>query len=577
MKAAGGPDRTAAPMSQVPLISGFGRLPRRAGALVVCGLALLLAVAVADDYGVWIDTANQRTIGKATLRHLAGESRLINQIQPTWDRLYGPALEVPFALLEQTFWPRQGRGLYLTRYLLTHLLFVVAGYAGYLLAYRLFGSRLLALFALLLFLLHPRIYAQSFFNSKDVPFLSLLMICLWLAHRAFGASSASGAGVNSAAAPFGLRGVLCGVPCGVVAGLATNVRIAGLVFVALIFFMCMGDAIGADNWRERWRIVASGLLFALTAAVTYYVTMPYLWADPLERIMEVVTVLSAHRHDPLQLFEGDLVYGSALPWSYLPVWFGITTPPLALVLGAVGFGALVWRAVAGLSSAGASKILLRNSSLRFELLVAACFVVPVLVAIVLKPTLYNGWRHFFFVWAPFTLLATAGLKALIGWLRPLRVPAALIGGLAALGLGATAYEMARLHPHQHLYFSDFQQFNRLTNAPSTAAPLRQRYWLTDEFGSKHGLAHILEELAFTPPPPTTSRSTRNVPKSCSTFAGTPRPFRPPYAPHSPHPPKDPLGEAMLRLVGIPLEAWNCLANATGGGSSSTRTPIRTST
>ena len=499
MKAAGGPDRTAAPMSQVPLISGFGRLPRHAGALVVCGLALLLAVAVADDYGVWIDTANQRTIGKATLRYLAGESGL-NQLQHPWDRLYGPVLEVPLALLEQTFWPRQGRGLYLTRYLLTHLLFVVAGYAGYLLAYRLFGSRLLALFALLLFLLHPRIYAQSFFNSKDVPFLSLFMICLWLAHRAFGAralqvraSTALLPRSGSVASP--VASSLCGVLCGVVAGLATNVRIAGLVFVALIFFMRMGDAIGADNWHERWRIVAGGLLFALTAAVTFYVTMPYLWADPLGRFMEIATVFSAFTHDPLQLFEGELVYGSALPWSYLPVWFGITTPPLALILGAVGFGALTWRAVAGLSSPGASKIPLRNSSLRFELLVAACFVVPVLVAIVLKPTLYNGWRHFYFLWAPFTLLATAGLKALIGWLRLVRVPATLVGGLAALGLGATAYEMARLHPHQHLYFSDFSNFNRLTNRPSTAAPLRQRYWLTDEFGSKQGLAHILEELA----------------------------------------------------------------------------------
>ena len=459
-------------------------------ALVVCALTLLLAVAVADDYGVWIDTYNLRTIGRATLGYFAGEGGL-NQVQPPTDRLYGPALEVPLGLLEQLLFPDVERGVFLMRYLLTHFLFVGAGFAAYLLAWRLFGSRWLALFALALFLLHPRIYAQSFFNAKDVPFLSLLMICLWLAHRAFGASSSSGNGAvgNSAAGAFAL--------CGVVAGLATSLRVAGLVFVALVFFMRMGDAIGADNWRQRRRVAASGLLFVLATVATYYLAMPYLWADPLQRLREIVAVQSAFPHDPLQLFQGEILFASELPRSYLPVWFGMTTPPLALLLGVVGFGALVWRVVGELSRpSGASRILLRNSSLRFGLLVAGCFVVPVLVAIVLRPTLYNGWRHFYFLWAPFALLATSGLKTLLGWLPraqvllPARVPAtALVGGLAAFGLGAIAYEMARLHPHQHLYF------NLLAGTSSTAVPLRQRFHLTDEFGRKQGYAHILEELA----------------------------------------------------------------------------------
>ena len=42
-------------------------------------------------------------------------------------------------------------------------------------AFRLYGSHLLALCALALCLLHPRMYAHSFFHAKDAPFLSLFM------------------------------------------------------------------------------------------------------------------------------------------------------------------------------------------------------------------------------------------------------------------------------------------------------------------------------------------------------------------------------------------------------------------
>ena len=63
------------------------------------------------------------------------------------------------------------------------------------LAYRLFGSRLVALFAMLLFLLHPRLYAHSFFNTKDLPFLSMFAIALYLIHR--GVSAGYGLGVRA--------------------------------------------------------------------------------------------------------------------------------------------------------------------------------------------------------------------------------------------------------------------------------------------------------------------------------------------------------------------------------------------
>ena len=442
---------------------------------------MLVGIAAADDYGVHGDVIDQRAIGEANLRHLAGEPGL-NLLWPPWNRLYGPVFEAPLAMVERILGRDDGRRVYLSRYLLTHLLFIAAGFAGYLLTWRLFGSRWLALFALLLFLLHPRIYAHAFFNSKDVPFLGLFMICLWLAHRAFARGAETGA-----AGAFAL--------CGVAAGLLTNQRIMGLAFIAGVVFMRVCDVAATAGRDERRRVIASGAIFAFASVATFYATMPYLWADPLARFAESLAVLSAHPTDPLLVFQGKFVHATDVPPSYLPVWFGITTPLLALLLGVVGFANLAWRVASRLRRPPAGD-LLRDTPLRFELLVAACFVVPMLATIALRPTQYDDWRHSYFLWAPFVLLAAVGLRALAEgassacqrFLRR-RAAVAAVAGLAALGLGATAVEMTRLHPHQHLYF------NALANRPAAATPLHQRFHISDVFRQEHGYAHILEELA----------------------------------------------------------------------------------
>ena len=485
-----------------------GRLPRHTWALAVCALALLLGIAVVDDYEVFGDAADLREIGDATLRHLAGESGL-NLLAPPTERLYGPIFETPLAIIERIL-GGDSRRVFLSRHLLTHFFFVAASFAGYLLAYRLFGSRWLALFALLLFLLHPRIYAHSFFNSKDVPFLGMFMICLWLAHRAFRSRHLAESTARHAP-PCGAYGAFA--LCGIAGGLLTNLRPTGLAFVAVVVLMRLCDVALAGGWRERRRAIASCALFAFAWAATYYATMPYLWADPLERFGEIVTVMLAHPNEQPHLFQGELVRGSQIPLSYLPVWFSITTPPLALALGAVGLAALAWRCGAargggvGFASdeprahaahplAVRMAALLRNTPLRFELLVGACFALPVLAVVVLQPTLYGGWRHFYFLWAPFVLLAASGLRTLAKGGRsacrrflPLEVPAvAVVAVLAALGLGAIAVEMVRMHPDQERYF------NVLATGPDAALPLRQRYYQR-VVGPYRSITYILEELA----------------------------------------------------------------------------------
>ena len=132
------------------------------------------------------------------------------------DRFYGVAFELPlFLLTERVLGLEDPRHVYLARHVLTHLFFLLGGFCCYLLALRLSGDRLIALLVMLLFLLSPRLYAHSFFNSKDPVFASAFVMALLFASRAFDKDSAGA-----------YR------QCGAAAGLLVNLRIMGAVLVA---------------------------------------------------------------------------------------------------------------------------------------------------------------------------------------------------------------------------------------------------------------------------------------------------------------------------------------------------------
>ncbi len=134
-----------------------------------------------------------------------------------------------------------------------------------------------------------------------------------------------------------------------------------------------------------------------------------------------------------------------MPAGYFPTWFTITTPLATLLFGVVGAVAVAWRSLTRPSD------VLGNTDLRFGALLVASCVLPAVAVAVLGSTLYNGWRHLYFVYAPFAMLAVFGLH----WLKSagVRVAWPAAAGLAAIGLAATVVEMVRIHPHQNVYFN----------------------------------------------------------------------------------------------------------------------------
>ena len=146
------------------------------------------------------------------------------------------------------------------------------------------------------------------------------------------------------------------------------------------------------------------------------------------------------------MFQGQIVRSDSVPPDYIPVWFAITAPPLALLLGCAGIAAVCLRALRHPRQA------LRRGELRFCLLLLGCFVIPIAVVILLQSNIYNGWRQMYFLWAPFCLLAAAGGRYIYTHIRGNLGRAAMYAAAIAM-VGSAAYTIISLHPYQHIYFN----------------------------------------------------------------------------------------------------------------------------
>ena len=395
---------------------------RHLPALCVLVAAFAVGLVAASDYGLASDQAFQYEVGKFTVEYVLGTSE--NLLRHDL-RHYGAAFEWVLRAAERALGLTDVQHVYLSRYILSHGFFLLGAFICYLLAGRLFQSRLLAMFAMLFFLCHPRLYGHSFFNSKDTPFLVMFLIALLLAHGALRSGNIR--------AYAGLGAWL---------GLIGSVRPIAFLLVALVPLANVVDFVRGSG-RDRVRLLLSAAALACAACAALLLALPYLWGDPWARLGEWLAAMWDHRRPKQLLFMGESINSVDRPWSYLPVWFAVTTPPAVTLLALLGVAAIVARLLGGApGDHGARR--------RFEVVLALSALAP-LAMTPFVGNLFNGWRHFYFLYGPACLLACAGLA----WLRQAvgRRLASVAAGVCAVGLASAVCWIAVLHPHEHVYFN----------------------------------------------------------------------------------------------------------------------------
>lgn len=394
---------------------------------------LILGVVLHRDYGVSWDETAQRVIGIHTFDYVfRGDPALLSHE----DRYYGAAFEVVLVGLERLLGlSGEPRAIHFLRHLVTFLVF----YAGLIAFYRLgrerFRSAWLAGLGCLFLALNPRIFAHAFFNSKDIPALALFVIAVLTLLRFLRLRTPGSAALHALAS-----------------ALLIDVRIPGVMIYAMTLGFFVLDTVLRPAHRGHGRRAGAVLLFHTVVLVALVVLFrPILWTDPVGNFVAVFRHMSHYPMKAAVLYLGEFLLPREIPWHYIPVWIGITTPLVVLGLFLAGCGAVVGRVL--------RRPLETYRRQRDDLVFLVWFFGPLLAVILLGSALYDGWRQMYFVYPALVLLALRGLHAVRPAWRALRrrlAGRAAGAGLALLVAGQLVWLgsiLIRYHPHQQVYFN----------------------------------------------------------------------------------------------------------------------------
>ena len=151
-----------------------------------------IGIAIFDDYGIALDEDNSRINGFVSLKYifeifLPNKIHLINEIIEVpninmhSEKGIGVVFDLPMAFIEYFFKVEDPRTFYLIRHFSNFLIFYVSVYFFYLIVKKRFDSCLMGLIGASFLIISPRIFAESFYNSKDLVFLSLFIISIYTA------------------------------------------------------------------------------------------------------------------------------------------------------------------------------------------------------------------------------------------------------------------------------------------------------------------------------------------------------------------------------------------------------------
>lgn len=414
--------------------------------IILFGIYFMAGILMYKDYGISTDEPDERESTFTNLKYamdtlgIDGLDGANGDLENYDYRYYGVAMQIPPTLAE---WARNFPG-WIASYHMRHLWTFLVCFFGYLCFYlmcrELLKSRWLSLAGTAMIALYPRFYAEQFYNIKDMIFVSMVMVSMYMTVMVIESRYS----------------VIWTLLFAITAALTTNVRIVGIIFPFLLlgYLWLTGfiNRYGKNTEEKSSHIVRTSILTLAGYLATYIGFMPILWKHPLKEMLAVFTKFSDYdAWNGTIVFMGNIIGGDDIPWFYVPVWLLISLPVwyLLLILLAVivlGFTFIrKWKRHEKFQISG----LLQNKYILWAFLI---IVLPWAATVIMHSTLYNAWRHFYFILPPIVFLILNALKYLQNHLKDsivrLGVPIVLICGLFV----QTGW-IIRNHPYEMVYLN----------------------------------------------------------------------------------------------------------------------------
>jgi hypothetical protein len=334
------------------------------------------------------------------------------------NKAYGPSFEITAIILEAAFKFKNEKEIYQFRHFINFLFYFFALIFFYKFLESKFKNFFLSIVGVLTLFFTPRIFVESFVNSKDIIFMSYFIITNYFGYKFY---------KNKKKKNFILFSLFC--------ALSSSLRIIGFIniiaYALLIFFEKKND------YYDKFKNI---LFLGIASCFFYIIVTPVLWENTIDNIKYILNYSTNIPYVGEVFYFEKFIISNNLPWHYLPIWISITISELVIIIFIFSTILLFYQFIK-------KKIVNEN----IVYLIIFIFL-PVMLKIILGSPIHNGWRHFFFIYPWIIVIYLSGIEYLFKLNKKYFF---LLTALVTINFMNIAYWMFKNHPYQNLYFNNF--------------------------------------------------------------------------------------------------------------------------
>jgi hypothetical protein len=301
------------------------------------------------------------------------------------------------------------------------------------------GSHIAAALTVLSLIFMPRLAGQAFGNLKDIPFAAGYMAGLLMIVRFI--------------KEFPVLRWKTVILLGIAIAFTVSVRAGGFIlfaYLGLVLFLFF-------VWKPFYliqvvstkpvlmKLIGQGVAILAIGYFGGLLFWPYALQNIFVHPFESLRVMEHYKVSIRQVFEGEMMWSTQLPWHYLPKWMLISSP-VFLLAGFAVFLTSFFRQLFMKFHPG--RLFFAEAFILFSVLF------PFIYVIIIDSNLYSGIRQMIFILPPMAFLAVLGMYRLVMKAKTKNQPAGyVLAFLFLLLMILPVRHQAATFPVDYVYFN----------------------------------------------------------------------------------------------------------------------------
>ncbi len=320
-------------------------------------------------------------------------------------------------------------GILVSKHILTFLIFVVSGLFLYLIFKQLIKDKYFVIISVAIYLLYPYLFGHAQFNPKDIPFLSIWIICTYFV-------------IKIIKKLFYRKKIELKyfILFALFSSLLISIRTVGLlIYLQLIIFLFIFFENNNQRVIENIKYYKNNILITIGIIISLiYLLNPIFWHNPVEFINSIKW-MGKYQQDVCTITLSKCVKALNLPSNYYFIWFFFKLP-IAVIIGFFLFPLV-------------EKKLSKNNFTKLIILSLIFTVVFTLILLILfNVAIYDEIRHIMFL---IPLIFIISLSNIYLFNKKLF---SIVGYVYIIFF---IFENYSLNPYQYTWLNSFSKFYKI--------------------------------------------------------------------------------------------------------------------